>query len=64
MTSHGSTSVYTGEQLQQFISYAERISFVGGADGYSACIIGQHRSPLLLQGYSDQLLRSFNGIFQ
>lgn len=40
MTSHGSTSVYSGDELQKFISYAERIRFIGGADGYSACVVG------------------------
>ena len=40
MTSHGSTSVYSGEELQKFISYVERIKLIGGADGYSACVVG------------------------
>ncbi|KAF9646877.1 hypothetical protein BDM02DRAFT_2865653 [Thelephora ganbajun] len=41
MTSHGSTSVYTGEELQKLISYVERIKFIGGTDGYSACVVGR-----------------------
>lgn len=40
MTSHGSTSLYTADRLQQFTSYVEKISFVGGDDGYSACVVG------------------------
>jgi len=40
MTSHGSTSVYSGEELQKFISYVERIKYIGGTDGYSACVVG------------------------
>jgi len=41
MTSHGSTSVYSGEELQQFISYVEQIKYVGGTDGFSACVVGR-----------------------
>ena len=40
MTSHGSTSVYSGDELQKYISYVKEIEFVGGADGYSACVVG------------------------
>jgi len=40
MTSHGSTSVYSGEELQKFISYVEQIKYVGRADGYSAWVVG------------------------
>lgn len=40
MTSHRSTSVYTGEQLEKFISYVGQIGSIGGADGYSACVVG------------------------
>lgn len=43
MTSHGSTSVYSGEELQKFISYVERIRVVGSVDGYSACVVGESR---------------------
>ena len=48
MTSHGSTSVYSGDELQKFVSYVERIKFIGGADGYSACVVGQYRVLFLL----------------
>jgi len=41
MTSHGSTSVYTGDELEKYISYVKEIEFVGGADGYSACVVGR-----------------------
>ncbi|KAF9646880.1 hypothetical protein BDM02DRAFT_3188425 [Thelephora ganbajun] len=41
MTSQESTSVYTGEELQKLISYMERIKFVGGANGYSAFVVGR-----------------------
>jgi hypothetical protein len=40
MTSNGSTSVYSGDELQKFIRYVEAVRYVGSADGYSACVVG------------------------
>jgi hypothetical protein len=40
MTSHGSTSIYSADELEKFVSYVEKIKFVGGEDGYSACVVG------------------------
>jgi len=40
MTSHGSTSVYSGEELQKFAQYVVQIKDIGGAGGYSACVVG------------------------
>ena len=43
MTSHGSTSVYSGDELQKFAQYVARIKDIGGIGGYSACVVGQYR---------------------
>ena len=40
MTSNASTSVYSGEELQKYISHVNQIKFVGGDGGYSACVVG------------------------
>ena len=51
MTSHGSTSVYSGDELQKFISYVEQIRSIDGADGYSACVVGQYPALFPYRGY-------------
>ena len=51
MTSHGSTSVYSGDELRGFAEYVARIKDVGGAGGYSACVVGKYHSLFLIRGY-------------
>lgn len=43
MSSHGSTSVYPEEELRTLIHYLKQLRFVGGGNGYSACVVGQYR---------------------
>ena len=50
MTSQGSTSIYSGDELRNFIPYVKRIRFIGGADGYSACVVGEHPVSFLCVG--------------
>lgn len=40
MSSHGSTSVYPEEELRKLIHYVRQLEFVGGDNGYSACVVG------------------------
>ena len=51
MTSHESTSVYSGDELQKFAPYVEWLKQIGGAGGYSACVVGQYRALFLRWGY-------------
>ena len=40
MTSAGSTSGYSADELERFISYIERVESVGKIHGYSAHVVG------------------------
>lgn len=42
MTSNESTSIYHRDDLNMFISYVEQVRTVGGAGGYSACVVGEY----------------------
>jgi len=51
MTSQGSTSGYSNDELEQFISYVERFEHFGGSNGYSACVVGRLMSLFSKQRY-------------
>ena len=40
MSSSGSTSVYSEEELRKLIHYVKQLRFVGKDYGYSACVVG------------------------
>jgi hypothetical protein len=40
MTSNGSTSVYSEDELRKLIHFVKQIKVIGGKDGYSACMVG------------------------
>ena len=40
MTSNGSTSVYSEDELRKLIHFVKQIKVISGKGGYSACMVG------------------------
>ena len=45
MTSNGSTSVYSEDELRKLMHFIKQIKVMGRKDGYSACMVGEYRVP-------------------